>query len=98
MGTMQIGYDVEWHGEGDVTPRFVEHARSLHAEMLRQGRAGRPCIGLTGPWCYYRGLRDRLDILQVLWEEGLRFTRADGRNEHDRHPVAIDVHPYLENL
>jgi len=41
MGTMQIGYDVEWHGEGDVTPRFVEHARSLHAEMLRQGRAGR---------------------------------------------------------
>ena len=57
-----------------------------------------PCIGLTGPWCYYRGLRDRLDILQVLWEEGLRFTRADGRNEHDRHPVAIDVQPYLENL
>src|SRR5262245_26281307 len=20
------------------------------------------CIGLTGPWCYYRGLRDRPDI------------------------------------
>jgi peptidoglycan/xylan/chitin deacetylase (PgdA/CDA1 family) len=52
------------------------------------------CIGLTGPWCYYRGLRDRPDILEVLWEEGIRFTRTDGRNEHDWHPVSIDLQPY----
>ena len=33
MGTMLIGYDVEWLGEGDVTPRFLEQARSLHNRL-----------------------------------------------------------------
>jgi peptidoglycan/xylan/chitin deacetylase (PgdA/CDA1 family) len=57
------------------------------------------CIGLTGPWCYYRGLRDRPDILHVLHEEGIRFTRTDGRNEKDWHPVSMDLQPYwYDNL
>ena len=63
------------------------------SRLLRR-RLGVGCIGLTGPWCYYRGLRDRPDILQVLWEEGIRFTRTDGRNEKDWHPVPIDLQPY----
>jgi len=62
-------------------------------ELLHR-HLGIECVGLTGPWCYYRGLRDRPDILQVLWEEGIRFTRTDGRNEHDWHPVSIDLQPY----
>src|SRR5215203_4484018 len=33
MGTLLIGYDVEWLGEGDVTPRFLEQARSLHNQL-----------------------------------------------------------------
>jgi peptidoglycan/xylan/chitin deacetylase (PgdA/CDA1 family) len=166
MGTMLIGYDVEWRGERDVTPRFLEQARSLHNRLgvpatlfivgqtlerrvpqfqaiaddplfdiqqhtyshqllktvyIEDGRSVRvvrgvtveetreevrktnallaehlrvQCIGLTGPWCYYRGLRDRPEILQVLWEEGIRFTRTDGRNERDWHPVALDLQPY----
>jgi peptidoglycan/xylan/chitin deacetylase (PgdA/CDA1 family) len=166
MGTMLIGYDVEWLGEGDVTPRFLEHARSLHNRLgvpatlfvvgqtlerwvpqfqviagdplfdiqqhtyshqllktvyIEDGRSvrvvrgvsieesreevrktsallaehlGVQCMGLTGPWCYYQGLRDRPDILQVLWEEGIRFTRTDGRNERDWHPVSLDLQPY----
>jgi peptidoglycan/xylan/chitin deacetylase (PgdA/CDA1 family) len=166
MGTMLIGYDVEWTGDGEVTPRFLEQARALHNRLgvpatlfvvgqtlerwvpqlraiaedplfdlqqhtyshqllktvyIEDGRSvrvvrgvspeetreevrktnrllgaylGRPCIGLTGPWCYYRGLRDRPDVLQVLWEEGIRFTRTDGRNERDWHPVSIDLQPY----
>jgi peptidoglycan/xylan/chitin deacetylase (PgdA/CDA1 family) len=166
MGTFLIGYDVEWRGDGEVTPSFLEQARSLHnrlgvpatlfivgqtlerwipqfqaiaqdplfdlqqhtyshqllktvhiedgksirvvrgvspeetrqevrktSELLRTS-LGVDCLGLTGPWCYYRGLRDRPDILEVLWEEGIRFTRTDGRNEHDWHPVAIDLQPY----
>ena len=48
---------------------------------------GVACAGLTGPYAYYRGLMDRPDILEVLWDEGIRFTRTDGRNEHDWHPV-----------
>jgi peptidoglycan/xylan/chitin deacetylase (PgdA/CDA1 family) len=166
MGTLLIGYDVEWRGEEDVTPRFLEQARLLHNRLgvpatlfvvgqtldrwvpqfqdiagdpifdiqqhtyshqllktvyIEDGRSvrvvrgvtpeetreevrktsalladhlGVRCIGLTGPWCYYRGLRDRPDILRVLWEEGIRFTRTDGRNERDWHPVSIDLQPY----
>jgi peptidoglycan/xylan/chitin deacetylase (PgdA/CDA1 family) len=166
MGTMLIGYDVEWRGTGDVTPRFLAQAQALHdrlgapatlfivgqtlerwvpqfraiaddplfdlqqhtyshqllktvyiedgrsvrvvrgvsldetrdevartTTLLRQ-RLGVACIGLTGPWGYYRGLRDRPDILDILWEEGIRFTRTDGRNERDWHPVSIDLQPY----
>jgi peptidoglycan/xylan/chitin deacetylase (PgdA/CDA1 family) len=166
MGTMLVGYDVEWWGEGDVTPDFLRRTLDLHnrlgipatlfvvgrtlerhisefraaasdplfdlqqhtyshqllktiyiddGQSIRMVRApdldvirdevrkttrllrtylDLPCIGLTGPWCYYRGLRDRPDILEVLWEEGIRFTRTDGRNEKDWHPVPIDLQPY----
>jgi peptidoglycan/xylan/chitin deacetylase (PgdA/CDA1 family) len=63
------------------------------SDLLRE-QLGVACIGLTGPWCYYRGLRDRPDLLEVLWAEGIRFTRTDGRNERDWHPVPIDLQPY----
>jgi len=63
------------------------------SELLHR-HLGIECVGLTGPWCYYRGLRDRPDILEVLWQEGIRFTRTDGRNEHDWHPVSMDLQPY----
>ena len=33
MGTLLIGYDVEWRGDGDVTPHFLEQARSLHDRL-----------------------------------------------------------------
>ncbi|MCB0104833.1 MAG: polysaccharide deacetylase family protein [Caldilineaceae bacterium] len=57
------------------------------------------CIGLTGPWNYYRGLRDRPDLLQILHEEGIRFMRMDGRNAQDWHPVEMDLQPYwLDDL
>ena len=166
MGTMLIGYDVEWSGDGEVTPQFLEQARALHNRLgvpatlfvvgrtlerwlpqfqanaadplfdiqqhtyshqllktvyIEDGKSvrvvrgvspeetreevrktsallaehlGVECIGLTGPWCYYRGLRDRPDILRVLWEEGIRFTRTDGRNERDWHPVSMELQPY----
>jgi peptidoglycan/xylan/chitin deacetylase (PgdA/CDA1 family) len=66
---------------------------SRTSELLRQ-IVGIECLGLTGPWCYYRGLRDRPDILAILHDEGIRFTRTDGRNEHDWHPVSMDLQPY----
>lgn len=165
-GTMLLGYDVEWSGEGRVTAQFLEQARALHnrlgvpatlfivgqtlerwvpefqavsadplfdlqqhtyshqllktvciddgttvrvipgvsleetrlevrrASAVLRERLGATCRGLTGPWCYYRGLRDRPDILRVLWEEGIRFTRTDGRNERDYFPAALDRQPY----
>ena len=165
-GTMLIGYDVEWRGEGDITEHFLTTAQALHnllnvpttffivgqtlercapnfqavmndplidlqqhtyshqllktvyiddGKSIRVTRGVSPdetrvevgktnqllkqhlnvdCIGLTGPWCYYRGLRDRPDLLQILHSEGIRLTRTDGRNEHDWHPVDMDLQPY----
>jgi len=52
------------------------------------------CIGLTGPYCYYRGLSDRPDILEIIYEIGIRFTRTYARNERDWQPVSFDVQPY----
>jgi hypothetical protein len=55
---------------------------------------GVDCIGLTGPYAYYRGLVDRPDILEILWDEGIRFTRTWGRNERDWQPVPLEVQPF----
>jgi peptidoglycan/xylan/chitin deacetylase (PgdA/CDA1 family) len=74
----------------------VEEAR----EDVRRGadtvraHLGVDPIGLTAPWCYYRGLGDRPDMLAVLREDGVRFVRSDGRDEHDWQPLPLDVQPY----
>jgi peptidoglycan/xylan/chitin deacetylase (PgdA/CDA1 family) len=76
-----------------VSPDEIRQEVRTTTDLLR-ATLGVECIGLTGPWCYYRGLRDRPDILEILWQEGIRFTRTDGRNEHDWHPVSMDLQPY----
>jgi len=52
------------------------------------------CIGITGPYGYYRGLADRPDILEILHDLGIRFTRTFARNEHDWQPVAFEIQPF----
>ena len=52
------------------------------------------CIGLTGPYGYYRGLSDRLDLLKILHESGIRFSRTFARNEHDWFPVPFSKQPF----
>ncbi len=52
------------------------------------------CIGLTAPWCYHRGLLDRPDILNVLWELGIRFIRSWGRDSRDSLPMSFDIQPF----
>jgi hypothetical protein len=60
---------------------------------------GVKCIGLTGPWCYYRGLCDRPDILEILHRQDIRFTRTWARNERDYQPTPFEVQPFwYENL
>ena len=61
---------------------------------LLRDEFGISCHGLTGPYAYYRGLVDRPDILEILWEEGIRFTRTWGRNERDWQPVPLEVQPF----
>jgi peptidoglycan/xylan/chitin deacetylase (PgdA/CDA1 family) len=66
-------------------------------ELLASSLAVR-CTGLTGPYTYYRGLSDRPDILEILWDCGIRFLRTDGRNHDDWQPVSFDVQPYTYEL
>jgi peptidoglycan/xylan/chitin deacetylase (PgdA/CDA1 family) len=56
---------------------------------------GRPCRGLTGPWGYYRGLRDRPDILRIVDRAGLRWLRTDARDYRDCQPVPLELQPYF---
>lgn len=52
------------------------------------------CIGLTCPVGYYRGLSDRVDILGVLHELGIRFTISWLRNEKDWIPIPMELQPF----
>jgi peptidoglycan/xylan/chitin deacetylase (PgdA/CDA1 family) len=67
----------------------VSKASKILKEML-----GVECIGLTGPWGYYRGLCDRPDILEILHRIGIRFTRTWARNEKDYQPTPFEVQPF----
>lgn len=60
---------------------------------LFEERLGVYCRGICGPYGYYRGLMDRPDILKVLYEAGIRFTRTYSRNENDWGPLSIEVQP-----
>lgn len=67
----------------------VQRTNALLAETL-----GVSCRGLTGPYNYYRGLMDRPDILDILWDCGIRYLRTYGRDAHDWQPVPFDVQPF----
>jgi len=63
------------------------------SDAIEQVLGVRP-VGLAGPLGYYRGLSDRPDILEVLREAGIRFTRSYTRNARDWSPVAFEVQPF----
>ena len=65
---------------------------------LFEERLGVYCRGICGPYGYYRGLMDRPDILKVLYEAGIRFTRTYLRNENDWGPLSIDVQSFTYEL
>jgi peptidoglycan/xylan/chitin deacetylase (PgdA/CDA1 family) len=54
---------------------------------------GRRATALTGPWCYYRGLGDRPDLLEIVDGLGFRALRTFGRDERDGQPVPLRWQP-----
>ena len=76
-----------------VSPQKARSEVHKAGELLKD-HLGVDCMGLTGPWTYYRGLRDRPELVEMVWNEGIRFVRTDGRNEKDWHPVSLDLQPY----
>ena len=65
----------------------------LRTSDLIRNVLGKDVTGITGPYNYYRGLRDRPEILETLYECGIRFTRCDGRNAQDCTPSPWTCNP-----
>jgi len=79
-----------WRGES-IPDIEIEVKRS--ADVTRE-LLGIEVKGICGPYCYYRGLSDRPDILEILHANGIRFTRTWGRNEKDWQPVELSLQPF----
>ncbi len=77
---------------GGTLEQIRQEVRRASAALHKQ--LGVTGTGITGPWGYYRGLSDRPDILEILHEEGIRFTRTYARNSHDGQPVDFDIQPF----
>ena len=58
----------------------------ITSELIRK-YLGRECIGLRTPFGYYRGLRDRPDLLEIVRDTGHRFVTSWGRNEQNGNPT-----------
>jgi len=56
------------------------------SELIRK-YLGRECVGLRTPFGYYRGLRERPDLLRIVAETGHRYVTSWGRNEENGNPT-----------
>jgi peptidoglycan/xylan/chitin deacetylase (PgdA/CDA1 family) len=77
-------------GSAEEIDKSLERCQKLFEDVL-----GRRAIGLTGPYGYYRGLGDRLDLLEIVHRHGFRFLRTYARDARDGQPVPVEVQPYF---
>jgi peptidoglycan/xylan/chitin deacetylase (PgdA/CDA1 family) len=59
----------------------------VFTSRLLQEQLGSECVGLRTPFGYYRGLRDRPDLLAIVRAAGLRYITSWGRNEANANPT-----------
>ncbi|NLE37561.1 MAG: polysaccharide deacetylase family protein, partial [Pirellulaceae bacterium] len=71
----------------------IETQLARPVELLAK-RLGVRCRGVTAPYCYYRGLADRPDILEIIARCGMSYVRSYGRNSRDYFPLGLDVQPF----
>jgi len=80
MGTMLIGYDVEWLGDGDVTPRFIEQARTLHKRLGGVQETNRCWDSETmDEWSHPRVISNLPKVVLVVWVEATTLTVITSR-------------------
>ena len=85
-------------GSGTLTlpesaPVVLREELGITSELVRK-YFGHDCVGLRTPFGYYRGLRDRPDLLGVIADAGLRYVTSWGRNEQNGNPSPFDVQPF----
>ena len=70
----------------ETPPVALREELAWTSELIRK-YLGRECIGLRTPFGYYRGLRDRPDLLAIVRETGHRYVTSWGRNEENGNPT-----------
>ncbi len=93
--------DVRYQAEGaeaeavlPETPHVaLREELRITSELIRK-YLGRECIGLRTPFGYYRGLRDRPDLLEIVRDTGHSFVTSWGRNEQNGNPTPWSVQPF----
>jgi peptidoglycan/xylan/chitin deacetylase (PgdA/CDA1 family) len=70
----------------ETPPVALREELTFTSELIRK-YLGRDCIGLRTPFGYYRGLRGRADLLQIVADTGHRFVTSWGRNEENGNPT-----------
>jgi len=76
-----------------LSPEQCRESLARTLDLMETTLRVRP-IGLAGPLGYYRGLSNRLAVLEVIEQVGIRFIRTYTRNAHDWYPVAFEVQPF----
>jgi peptidoglycan/xylan/chitin deacetylase (PgdA/CDA1 family) len=85
--------DVRYSAGGEAeavipeTPHVALREELAFTSDLIRRYLGRECVGLRTPFGYYRGLRDRPDLLELVAETGHRYVSSWGRNEENGNPT-----------
>jgi len=80
----------------ETPPVALREELAFTSELIRK-YLGRDCVGLRTPFGYYRGLRGRPDLLEIVAETGHRFVTSWGRNEENGNPTPwVQPFPYTE--
>jgi hypothetical protein len=87
----------DWFLEPSGTVPEVE-ADLTRCQQVFEDVLERRATALTTPWAYYRGLGDRLDLLEIVHRLGFRVLRSFGRNEYDGQPVPFEWQPFFYRL
>lgn len=69
------------------TPAVALREELRWTSELIQRYLGRECVGVRTPFGYYRGLRDRPDLLSIVAETGHSYVTSWGRNEQNDNPT-----------
>src|SRR6266480_4293434 len=85
-------FDVQQHTFSHVPFKDIVYSPALAEELaftsrLIRDHLGGECVGLRTPFGYYRGLRDRPDLLELVRAAGLKYVTSWGRNEQNGNPT-----------
>lgn len=84
----------DWHMERGASLEVIDSDIGRGQDVF-QSVLGRRANAMTGPWCYYRGLGDRPDVLEIVHRHGFNVLRTFGRDEHGGQPVPLRWQPFF---